>query len=131
VKAAVDAKVAQILEKKELKRDKAKMVMDDSSDEEFLERLDNLEEFKSWSTQKMTSMETMLKALYDEKFPAKQMQHNKDRRGSWSSSSGDSKSSSYEYITVDTNTKKCSENSPAPTPSSTPVSVSSSITGLI
>jgi hypothetical protein len=61
------------MQKKDQKRDIGKVTIDDSSDKEFLEqRLDSLEEFKSWSTNKMSSMERMLKALYDEKFPPKQ-----------------------------------------------------------
>ena len=58
VKNAVDVEVAEIMQKKDQKRDIGKVTIDDSSDEEFLEqRLDSLEEFKSWSTNKISSME--------------------------------------------------------------------------
>jgi DNA-directed RNA polymerase specialized sigma subunit len=43
VKTTVDVEVAEIIQKKDQKREKAKLTVDDSSDEEFLEqRLDSL-----------------------------------------------------------------------------------------
>jgi hypothetical protein len=99
VKTVVDAEVASILEKKDPNRLKDKMLVDDSSDDDFLEdHLDSLEEFKSWSTRKMSSMETMLKALYDAKFPSKATEVAKPKSANKFASSREPETSSYEVV---------------------------------
>jgi hypothetical protein len=130
VKIAMDAEVASILKKKDVKRDNGKMLVGNSSDDDFLEeRLDNLEEFKSWSTKKMSSIETMLKALYDDKFPAKITKDAKARSGSVSSSSEEQETSLYEVLAVDMDAQKSIETSPSR--SHLPIPVSSNFQVVI
>jgi hypothetical protein len=112
VKTVVDAEVASILEKKDPNRLKDKMLVDDSSDDDFLEdHLDSLEEFKSWSTRKMSSMETMLKALYDAKFPSKATEVAKPKSANKFASSREPETSSYEVVAVDVDAEKSMETS--------------------